>query len=486
MKIFKKVRYKLLSALMVVGLCILGTHAIAKQGGIPGKPDNSGNGSDSSPPDLGDLFVLYRDADGVPILTDDFCQQPLDADGKILSVDPTTCAVLPEDASLTQEVDFGRTSVVRSPASVLEQQLQDVIVNLSTAGCVTLDPAGRLVTSVNTDGVVSSAAIDSPLQNLAIYRQLMLTGSIGVNLPEPSNILDTAARSLGASSDKTGKISVDMVAYLNQILGLTNESTATYLPKKCITVKEEVQGNVQMVRKCFLDYGSTGGNYTYDREMNFLSLPNPAYIPESSPEAGWFEYLEEVSPTPTFGISQGLIVNAVPELMVPPPASAESNIGGFAQSADDARAVINFMHSWPLPSNYATPLTCNASSGATYDVSISDQSGLQVPVQMVDGSEGREFTVTVDNAGPNPATGNVTVSAVAGNGVAIVGSPWVFTFTDLAAGATQSFVQDFSIDLGEQTTISWTAIVSAPYDVLSSNNTVTATTNVKVTGGGHQ
>jgi len=42
--------------------------------------------------------------------------------------------------------------VVRSPVSVVQQQLDNVIVNLATADCVTLDPAGRLVTSTVTDG----------------------------------------------------------------------------------------------------------------------------------------------------------------------------------------------------------------------------------------------------------------------------------------------------------------------------------------------
>ena len=65
----------------------------------------------------------------------------------VIPVDPDTCAATAACAICTQEVDFGRTNVVRSPASVLEQQLTDVIVNLATADCISLDPAGRLVTS---------------------------------------------------------------------------------------------------------------------------------------------------------------------------------------------------------------------------------------------------------------------------------------------------------------------------------------------------
>ena len=52
----------------------------------------------------------------------------------------------------------------------------------------------------------------------------------------------------------------------------------------------------------------------------------------------------------------------------------DGNIGGFAQAADDTRAVIDFMHSNPLPLGYETPVPCDAIPGddAIYDVSISD------------------------------------------------------------------------------------------------------------------
>lgn len=500
MTILKKSHSKLLVVAVLLGLSAMSANAFAAR--PPGAGGGKGGGGSSGSPDFGDLFVLLRDADGVPILTADSCQQPLAAPGVslpavgtfpactpasetescVIPVDPATCAVAAGYETFTQEVDFGRTSVARSPVTVLESQLDDVIVNLATADCTTLDPAGRLVTSTVTDGVVSSAAIDSPLQNLAIYRRLMLAGTLDRDLPD-SNALNTAARGLGAAIDKTGKVSVDTVAYLNQIMGLTDESVTTFLPKKCINVREEVNGVVQTVRKCFLDYGATGGNYAYDRTANFTSLPSPPYITGDNPTPGWFEYLSVLDPTtPTFGITQGPILEAVPELLAAPTLTV-SNIGGFAQAADDARAVINFMHNWPLPVGFATPLTCTASGSTTYDVSISPDSGLQVPVQMVDGTA-REFTVTVANAGPQAASGSVTVTAVAANGVPISGSPWTFPFDVLAAGSSKPFVQAFSINSGERTTIAWTATATAEFDVNLNNNTVTETTVVRVTGGG--
>ena len=285
---------------------------------------------------------------------------------------------------------------------------------------------------------------------------------------------------MGAGSDKAGTVDIDLLVYINQIMGLSDRTAPTILgPKICIDVKEEVQGVVQLVEKCFLNYGA----FDYDRTSNFGALPNPAYIPSGAPQEGSFEYLTQISAVPTFGIVRGPILTAVFD---GDPGFLGDNIGGFAQAADDARAVIDFMHNWQVPADWVTPVPCVTSGIETYDVSISTLSGLQVPTQMVDGSEGREFTVSVSNesSSPTAASGAVTVSAVAASGGTVVGSPWVFAFTDLAPGASRSWIQVFTTQLGVKTTINWTATVTAPSDVNSLNNTALATTNVKVTGSG--
>ncbi len=174
-------------------------------------------------------------------------------------------------------------------------------------------------------------------------------------------------------------------------------------------------------------------------------------------------------------------MGALPEFVALPGLTA-SNIGGFTQAADDARAVILFMHDWPVPSDFATPLICEASGETHYDVSISSDSGLQVPVKMVAGTEGREFTLAVANAGPDAATGSVLVTAIDANGNSIPTFPRTYSFTDLLAGTSKSWTEGFTISY--RTTITWTATVTAQYDVLDSNNTVTETTSVIGKGGG--
>jgi hypothetical protein len=508
------------------------------------------------PPDFGDLIILYRDDNGVPIPSDaamvpdpetgilvdgGLCWQPIafnvsdDPDtvcptSCVVDSDPTgtavavvdvnqyNCAVVDGCSGCTQEVDFGRINAARSPDEVFDSQLADVVVNLATADCVTLDPAGRLVASRDVEGEALSGTIDSPLQNLAIYKQLMLTGTIGV--PLPADTLDTAARGIGAGSDKSGEVNVDLVAYLNQIMGLSAPTTSTILdPKLCETYREEVQGVIQLVEKCFLDYS----NYDYDRATNFLALPNPPYIDDplgTENVPGWFEYLAVLDPEAgQFQIDQGPIQDAVfcvdsegnpldpvfetactdlggTVAEYPVGTDLGENIGAFAQASDDARAVIDFMHNWPVPGDFPTPVTCEASGDTAYDISISEESGLQVPKNVVDGTEGREFIVTVAHVGgDDTASGTVTVTAISAVGGDILAdldedgvlddrSPFVFTFTDLAPGTSQSFSALFTVDIGQRTTISWTAIANAEFDVNPANNAVTAVSNVKVTGSG--
>ena len=572
------------------------------------KGPGGGGGGGGEIPDYGDLIILYRDANGVPYpsaetLVEDpetgemvaggLCWQPIAFNqgteacpaacvvdtgaAEVVDVDQRTCGIAAGCSGCTQEADFGRMNDARAPDSVFESQLADARVNLATADCTTLDPAGRMVASrVGDDDSVASKTIDSPLQNLAIYRELMLTGDIGTSLPQGADLLDAAARGLGAASDKTGELNVDMVAYLNQIMGLTLNNEGT-LPTICETYREEVQGVIQLVEKCFLNYGA----YGYERTTNFGALPSPAYIPgpPDSPVAGTFEYMNDDG-SGTFTIVEGVISDVV---FGDDGGDAGGNIGGFAQSADDTRAVIDFMHTHLVPDDYATPLVCEVAPGVVaYDVLISEESGLQVPKRMVDGSEGREFIVTVANASgsADPAEGTVTVTAIAestkvdevqsvsNNAVAgmftlsfgsevtgelafdataedveaalealpaitdvdvtvgeldewvivfvdqdvplpvaddtllfgvastdistlaegftgdIQNSPWTFAFTDLSVGASESFTEFFNIDIGQTDTIDWTAVAAADFDVNPANNTVTATTGVKVTGGG--
>ena len=186
---------------------------------------------------FGDMVVLFRDENGVPLLNDDGTLQvvayvyddagnfvPLtDAAGNLvaipyneagdlvtqMTVEGVTYSVYPA------EVDLGRLSVGRSPSKVLDHALDEALSKLTaTSAVVELDDSGRLM----VDGVT----IDSPLENLALYEIYMTTGSIpGVVLPADFN----PAALLAAAADKTGTIMVDTVVYMNSILGVNSDTT---------------------------------------------------------------------------------------------------------------------------------------------------------------------------------------------------------------------------------------------------------------------
>ena len=479
----------LIAALAAGAICLSGDALAQGKGGGKG---GGGGGGGAAPPDYGDLIILYRDYRGVPILDENQCQQPIgfpsdtcdlvcEEEPCLVPVDPVTCAIDMSYATCTAEADFGRTNLSRSSDDVLASQLEDVILNLSIADCTSLDPAGRMVHSRWEGEELVTSTIDSPLQNLAVYKQLVRTGDIGVPLPEDASPLDTAARGFGVAIDKAGMVSIDLLAYLNQILGLTEGTTYLGDPI-CIDVKEEVMGSIELVEKCFLNYGV----YNYMRSTNFGALPSPAYIPESDPTEGYFEFL--FPDGDGYIVKSGSILEYAFDSMDTDPLV---NVAAFAQAADDTRAVINYMHNWPVPGEAETAVPCDAEPNGDdiYDLSISEMSGLQVPKMMVADTEGREFVVTVTNGGPDIASGHVTVTATpaAGGDVLIDGEPgpFVFEFENLQNGMSYATTQHFTI--GEPyavTSIVWTAVVYGEYDANPTNNSVTERTNVKLTTGG--
>ncbi|MDD5113590.1 MAG: hypothetical protein PHC94_06205 [Methylobacter sp.] len=491
MKTLKQFQPKLLAAAILIGLCTVSGSSFAAQG--DGAGGGSGGGGAGTGEIFGDLVVLQRDENGVPELTAEGCQQPLNAAGAKIPLDTTTCAVLVGYEDELQAVDFARLSVARSPASVMDKQMADVLVNLSTAQCLTLDPAGRLVYStpdtadvdgdLNTTELVSSA-VDSPLQNLAIYRELITKGSLGspaIALPTPFSgygILDTAAKSLGAAADKGGKIDIDLVVYLNQIMGLDLSTTPTQLDKTCIDIKQEVQGVVKTVNKCFLNYSA----YQYGRSQTYSKLPFPKNIPATSPQDGYFDYLTPylslTAPDgrPLFNISSASIV---PTVFLSLPGITTGNIGGFAQAADDARAVIDFMHSHPVLVGYEAPVLCNGSVPPPPAAIVDVSSKLQMPTRMV-GNTTREGTLTVTNVKGAAATGSVQLIGKDSTGKTLL--VYQYSFSSLAAGKSISFSVSFK-GPSYATTVTWIATASSAGDNNLTNNTATATTKVSAPRG---
>jgi hypothetical protein len=184
-------------------------------GGGGGKPPGAG---DKKGDEYGDLIVLLRDPlTGEPVT---------DANGELLicldvactQTVPTVDGEIP--AGVTPiEVEFGRAAVARSPSKVIDKALADAIAKLTATGAViSQDASGRITITVG--GVTST--IDSPLENLALYVDLM-TGLASSSTSDAEAALgslatlDVAAALLAGVADKTGDISVDYVVYNNVI-----------------------------------------------------------------------------------------------------------------------------------------------------------------------------------------------------------------------------------------------------------------------------
>lgn len=277
-------------------------------GGGEGKPVGAGTKKGD---DYGDLIVLLRDpVTGAPIVEDGEYLICLDA--ACTSTVPTVDGEVPAGVTAI-EVDFGRASVGRSPSKVTEHALDEAIAKLTADGAViSVDAAGRITITVN--GVTST--IDSPLENLALYIDLM-TGLASSSTSDAEAALgslatlETAASLLAGVSDKTGDITVDYVVYYNVIVDVVK--AGDYYDFKTFSY----------VRDYPTDYIY---NYTLDGGVTILSAT-----------LNINDYLEAVN---------GNI-------------SGDSGVTLFTDAADDAVEVIELLHtqiySEILPGTVTTP-----------------------------------------------------------------------------------------------------------------------------------
>jgi hypothetical protein len=288
----------------------------------PGGKDGAGGGrpatSGSKKGDLfGDLYVILRDENGVPILSAAGYVQPIDAAGNLIPLDAEGA---PIDPTLAIEVELGRLNVGRAPTSVLTKRANEVINLLNAATAVSLDAAGRLVIT-NPDGSVQT--IDSPLENLAIYVALMTEGTIPGVTDLPGTEFDAltdgvytvedakfAASFLAAATDKSSAFTIDEVAYIDAFLGVNTTTT----------------GNVTY---SVVDYST----FAYDRSDTYDSKLITVLVEQAD---GTFKPTE---------------VNVYEAVFNSIDASDTSGIDSFTQAADDARAVIEFVHEYEVPAS---------------------------------------------------------------------------------------------------------------------------------------
>lgn len=299
------------------------------------KPDGAG----TEKGDLyGDLYIILRDANGVPILNDGGFVQPIayTVDGEMVvdeDGNPVLLA-LNEDGEVVDttyvpaEVDLGRLNAGRSPSQVLSHSYDEAISTLSTATSVFVDASGR-ISYTTADG--QTLTIDSPLENLALYVVLMEYGYLPTSFDGGDAItlsgdlafltnttdglsqddLTLAASLFAAASDKAGDLNVDEIYYMNSILGI-NEDTTT-------------DGSIDF------------SDFTYDRSTVWDTTVKVLKVTVNPDGTTTTEVLE--------GTLYSLVFDSDPYV------SDDGGIDGFAQAADDTVQVIEFLHANTLISS---------------------------------------------------------------------------------------------------------------------------------------
>jgi hypothetical protein len=377
--------------------------------------------ADAPPPGggsiYGDLYVIERDGNGVPI-TKTFevdgelivCTQPIDVDCAFIPLmgddpdyDPEVddaCDAQPEYTDRLQEVTFGRQSVARSQAKVIDKSYYEALATFNEAAAsggpdpYGLDPSGRMTLEL---GAGVQKTIDAPLENLGLYRALMTAGCLpsvtiehqpGVPLtmelsPDAKAKLHSAGfgdlvcganddvitdldmfRAAGyyaAAADKTDPVTVDEVININTYLGIN----------KLIPDPRGARGGEEIVD--WFEFEYHGEPYRYDRaETHPVSkappgprvLPNEALIltdagtPMFQSEVvslfdGWPPGVDllavNVKVCRNGGPYEGPVDGLRHCLATGDPGGRCGGANWFTQTAEDARKLVWFLHNWEVP-----------------------------------------------------------------------------------------------------------------------------------------
>lgn len=348
---------------------------------------------------FGDLIHLLRDAEtGQPILEKrwvelpgdvvgyDYCPIAIDVNGEEIPFAPLSCD--PLDTEAVVEVDyFGRLNGGRTKERNSRMHFNEVISSIRAADIVKQDKTGRLMLGYDcgdNSSCDSWSTIDSPMESMALYTRLMKYGhfqtdpleidlwahgdpalgiqyhpaldgsdwakfqsplmhlaSADVNFsePEPLDEKDFARAGifLGASANKTGKITVDLVQYVNRILKITLDTATTRsnidtLPA-LIRDGENIYESNGEVEERFVDFGAVAYDRVAWNEEN-LAIIRPMKkgswgIAEDVSLLGWLEFINGESPDVPIG-----------------------GIDGFVQAASDGLRTIEFVHNYAIPEDF--------------------------------------------------------------------------------------------------------------------------------------
>jgi hypothetical protein len=299
----------------------------------------------------GDLYILYRDDNGEPILNDEGLVQVIafqssgyneegepiliydsegfpiqyaeeGEEGFVLEYNEEGDLVVP-DGVAPAGVEFGRINLVRSPPHVLASALAEAgkALTASNVLCITQDFCGRLTAiyeEVGDDGEHLMKTIDSPRENMAMYKDIMTNAGTVAGWLAPffasgsldGDLMDVAASCFAAGGDKTGIVLIDEIVYVNTFLGVN------------------ITSGPGMVENYFDFSGYDYSRAVYDDRQIRMKVVNGEYDENREPisinqaaSSGYFGYTGKWNQDPDW-----------------------SGIFGFRTAADDAVQVLEFVH----------------------------------------------------------------------------------------------------------------------------------------------
>ena len=422
---------KILVVILVMGLLL--PVGVVMAGNGPGGPGGGGGGGDI--PDtgelFGDLYVILRDVNGVPIRDEYGCIQPIsNTDGSTTLPDgaevtayayePFTlgtyydsegvlieCELTEDMTAWVQAVDFGRLNLGRAPEGVIAHAFDEAVNKLNAAVALDIDPAGRIMYTLDN---ITWSTIDAPAENLALYIKMMIDGdwvtintdpivkggkpegkgppegdgpsteprpvlncfegevdsplhtnldtlgftnlcheeSITANLTNKELLL--AASLLAGAADKSGKITLDKVAYINSIYGINQAGTIIANGNSYF----DFSGFNYIRKLAYLDRGTPEcsdigltyvwvlqpfgplEDYTFAATcMSLLGFNNPNFPPD-------YNAVQFIDMTESY-------TTVFDELGNPLSFTFDENVRAFTQASDDALQAIEYIHNYKVP-----------------------------------------------------------------------------------------------------------------------------------------
>lgn len=140
------------------------------------------------------------------------------------------------------EVELGRLNVSRAPARVLNRAEEEALSRYTSEMASLYNLSAEEAAAVLKASYRETARLDSPLQNLAMYEQVMTFNQTELQGVSAASPIDLAAIFLGSASDKNLPVTEDTVVALNRILGLKelDADQRAELAAKANTVREAI------------------------------------------------------------------------------------------------------------------------------------------------------------------------------------------------------------------------------------------------------